>query len=282
MAQQDRQRYDKEKAAYKGPWKVPIVKHPNAPKKPMSAFLAFGNQRRKAVAEANPSMNGTQISYSLAKLWRNAPDDIKGEYRKKEAYERALYKQRRAIWEAQQQQADKTGYSTSETSESRQSPASVSCPESSQVASGHCQVNNDYLTRLNEEYNQSFQCDLSVLVGSSMTSQQPSFYTLPNEKELFHHSSLSLLGQTQPISTLPMLEVVPPTLLPPEPPLASLGNQQFVNIPPLLEPIITPPMVPSQQQPRQCVQDSSSYYTSTRQGNQCSHGRTTTTSTGTT
>ena len=42
MARVDRERFEREKALYKGPWKVPDVKDPNIPKKPVSAFLAFG------------------------------------------------------------------------------------------------------------------------------------------------------------------------------------------------------------------------------------------------
>ena len=62
MARIDKERYEREKALYKGPWKVPDVKYPDAPKKPMSAFLAFGNERRKAIAEANPLMSNAEIS----------------------------------------------------------------------------------------------------------------------------------------------------------------------------------------------------------------------------
>ena len=100
-AQLDRQRYDREKAAFKGPWKVPIVKDPNAPKKPMSAFLDYANERRRFIAEANPTMNGTEISCLLARLWRECPDDVRQRYRDREARERKIYKERRAQWERQ-------------------------------------------------------------------------------------------------------------------------------------------------------------------------------------
>ena len=66
MGRKDRERYDAEKAAYTGPWKVPAVSSTtlaaaavagDAPKKPMSAFLAFSNQRRKAIVTPKP-VNG--------------------------------------------------------------------------------------------------------------------------------------------------------------------------------------------------------------------------------
>lgn len=103
-AQLDRQRYDREKAAFKGPWKVPIVKDPNAPKKPMSAFLDYANERRRFIAEANPTMNGTEISCLLARLWRECPDDVRQRYRDREARERKIYKERRAQWERQKRE----------------------------------------------------------------------------------------------------------------------------------------------------------------------------------
>lgn len=97
-AKLDRERYEQEKAAYKGPWKIPNVKDPNAPKKPMSAFLAFGNERRRAIAAANPNMNGTEISCLLSKLWRECPEEIRKTYRDREVMERRVFKKRREEW----------------------------------------------------------------------------------------------------------------------------------------------------------------------------------------
>ena len=102
MARRDRERFEREKAAYTGPWKVPNVKDPNAPKKPMSAFLAFGNQRRKAVAAANPSLSCTEVSSFLSQLWKACPVGVKQAYRDDEARKREIYKQKRAEWKQRQ------------------------------------------------------------------------------------------------------------------------------------------------------------------------------------
>lgn len=99
MGRVDRERYEREKASYKGPWKIPDVKDPDAPKKPMSAFLAFSNERRKIVARANPNMSGTQISSLMSKLWRECPEHMKQSYRDQEAREREIFKQAFAVWE---------------------------------------------------------------------------------------------------------------------------------------------------------------------------------------
>ena len=106
MAKADRVRYDREKAAYKGPWKVANVKDPTAPKKPMSAFLAFGNERRRAIAEANPNMNGTEISCLLSKLWRECDEGVKHAYREREQREREAFRKRRAEWERQKKELE--------------------------------------------------------------------------------------------------------------------------------------------------------------------------------
>lgn len=99
MARLDRARYEREKAAYKGPWKVPDIKDPNKPKKPVSAFLAFANKRRKAIADANPSLTGTQISSLLSQLWKACPPAIQQSYRDEEAHKREIYKRKRYEWE---------------------------------------------------------------------------------------------------------------------------------------------------------------------------------------
>ena len=101
LGRKDRQRYDREKAAYKGPWKVPDMKDPKAPKRPMSAFLSFSNERRKAVVKENPNMSGTEISRALSEMWRECPTDIKQIYQEKESVARQKYKKDREIWENQ-------------------------------------------------------------------------------------------------------------------------------------------------------------------------------------
>ena len=103
-ARVDKERYEKEKAAYKGPWKVPDIKYPDAPKKPMSAFLSFGNARRKAIAEANPFMSNAEISSLLSKLWKECPPDVKQAYRDREVRQRETFKKYRAEWELMKQQ----------------------------------------------------------------------------------------------------------------------------------------------------------------------------------
>lgn len=101
----DRERYEREKRNYTGPWRIPYVKNPNAPKKPMSSFLAFSNERRRALAQANPNMNGTELSCFLAKLWKESPEHIKQRYKERELREREMFKKSRVEWQRRQELA---------------------------------------------------------------------------------------------------------------------------------------------------------------------------------
>jgi len=90
MARADKARYEEEKANYSGTWRVATTlhpKHPDAPKKPMSAFLAFSNGKRKQVKEANPGLNSAGLSRTLADMWKNAPKD---ERQKRQEYKEAM------------------------------------------------------------------------------------------------------------------------------------------------------------------------------------------------
>lgn len=101
LGHKDRQRYEQEKSQYKGPWKVPDIKDPKAPKRPMSAFLFFSNERRKDFVKAHPGMTGTEISRALSHMWHSCPVDIKNVYLEKEAKARERYREERATWENQ-------------------------------------------------------------------------------------------------------------------------------------------------------------------------------------
>jgi len=137
MAKVDRERYDREKAAYKGPWKVANVKDPTAPKKPMSAFLAFGNERRRAIADANPNLNGTEISCLLSKLWRECDKDVKQAYRQREHRERQAFRKRRAEWERQKkrQGGESSCDTSSEATDEAQDVGSCMDASSAQASS---------------------------------------------------------------------------------------------------------------------------------------------------
>ena len=101
-ARKDKARYEVEKAMYKGPWKIPANKRtpkdPTAPKRPMSAFLAFSNKRRAGLKREHPDATNSDLSKMLSKTWKEAPEELKKKYMDEEAQLRATYKVEMAKW----------------------------------------------------------------------------------------------------------------------------------------------------------------------------------------
>lgn len=101
VAAKDKQRYMVEKATYTGPWQVPwkrAKKDPSAPKRPMSAFLYFSQDKRRQIKEENPTIRNTEVSRILGELWRNASEEEKRPHVEKEKEEREKYKVAIADW----------------------------------------------------------------------------------------------------------------------------------------------------------------------------------------
>jgi len=100
-AKADKERYNLEKASYTGPWQVPwkrAKKDPSAPKRPMSAFLFFSQDKRRIIKGENPGMRNTEISRILGEMWKDASDEEKAPHIEREARERAKYKINIAKW----------------------------------------------------------------------------------------------------------------------------------------------------------------------------------------
>eukprot|EP00551_Chaetoceros_affinis_P020182 CAMPEP_0203717114 /NCGR_PEP_ID=MMETSP0092-20131115/1697_1 /ASSEMBLY_ACC=CAM_ASM_001090 /TAXON_ID=426623 /ORGANISM="Chaetoceros affinis, Strain CCMP159" /LENGTH=437 /DNA_ID=CAMNT_0050595877 /DNA_START=52 /DNA_END=1365 /DNA_ORIENTATION=- len=94
-AEQDKLRYLKEKNEYTGPWQVPYKrakKNPLAPKRPMSSFLFFSKERRKAIKDKHPNMKNTEISSILGEQWRNATEEERRPHIEMEQRERLKYR----------------------------------------------------------------------------------------------------------------------------------------------------------------------------------------------
>lgn len=104
----DKKRYEVEKAMYTGPWKIPASKRarkdPNAPKRPMSAFLAYSQKMRSVVKQDNQHLSNTEISKLLAVMWRGASAEVRSEYIEREAVQRATYKVNMNAWRTKQEE----------------------------------------------------------------------------------------------------------------------------------------------------------------------------------
>lgn len=101
-ARQDKARYEMERSLYKGPWKVPANKRtpkdPSAPKRPMSAFLAFSNKRRAGLKRETPDATNADLSKMLSKQWKELEPELKKKYMDEEADLRAKYKVAMSAW----------------------------------------------------------------------------------------------------------------------------------------------------------------------------------------
>mmetsp|Transcript_62849 Transcript_62849/g.153020 ORF Transcript_62849/g.153020 Transcript_62849/m.153020 type:complete len:1335 (+) Transcript_62849:632-4636(+) len=109
VALADKKRYEVERAAYKGPWKVPTIsaalagKDPTAPKRPMSAFLAFSNDNRKAVKSVHTEMSNADITRILGQMWKELSAEDRRVYQEKEVLMRNKYKVVLEDWKKEKQ-----------------------------------------------------------------------------------------------------------------------------------------------------------------------------------
>lgn len=76
-------------------------KDPNAPRRPMSAFLAFSQARRSEVKNKNPTLKNTDVSRLLGSIWRTAPLSEKTRFREAEKLEREKYNEKMRIFRLQ-------------------------------------------------------------------------------------------------------------------------------------------------------------------------------------
>lgn len=80
LAQQDRERYEQEKANYV-PYEGSVEaikkkkKEKTGPKKPATAYLLFCQENRPSVKENNPSFSAKEVMTELGKLWKQLPQD---------------------------------------------------------------------------------------------------------------------------------------------------------------------------------------------------------------
>lgn len=107
VSEKDRLRYNVEKASYSGPWKVPwkrAKKSPNAPKRPMSAFLLYSQKMRSHFKAQHPEMTNNDVSRLLGEKWRSMSEEEQTPYREWELKSRAKYKIEMEAWREEKEQ----------------------------------------------------------------------------------------------------------------------------------------------------------------------------------
>ncbi|CAD5215871.1 unnamed protein product [Bursaphelenchus xylophilus] len=95
LAQKDAERYQAEVQAYGGEdslrKKKRQKKDPNAPKKALSAFFFFSNEKRPQVQAEHPEWKVGQIAQELGKYWKNLTEEERQVYERKAADDKARY-----------------------------------------------------------------------------------------------------------------------------------------------------------------------------------------------
>jgi len=142
MAKKEKTRFTNEKKAYKGPipLKLRAKKNPLAPKRPMSAFLMYAQQKRRPLQRENPGMTNADISRLLGELWRNTSVVEKRPILEREEVERKIYKAKMEAFKNDEKfvksmktlaaAATMTGYAGKKVDQERQDDASFTREES--------------------------------------------------------------------------------------------------------------------------------------------------------
>ena len=73
------------------------------PKRPMSAYLFFTDDKRAGVTRKNKDAKMTDISKLLGEMWKNTDESGRAKYVKKAEDKKAEYVIEKAAWDAAQQ-----------------------------------------------------------------------------------------------------------------------------------------------------------------------------------
>ena len=84
-------------------------KDPNAPKKPLTAFMLYTNARRPDVTKKSPGVKITEISSLIGNEWNDLTEDEKNIWREKSKDEKLMYELKLYNYQKEQKMDDKTG-----------------------------------------------------------------------------------------------------------------------------------------------------------------------------
>lgn len=76
-------------------------KDPNAPKRPLSAYMLFSQDKRAEVKEEKPDVTFGEIGKILGAKWKEADEAERKPYEDKAAAEKARYEKEKAAYDAE-------------------------------------------------------------------------------------------------------------------------------------------------------------------------------------
>ncbi|SCZ94441.1 BZ3500_MvSof-1268-A1-R1_Chr12-2g03901 [Microbotryum saponariae] len=75
-------------------------KDPNAPKRPLSAYMYFSQENRNTVKDDNPDASFGDLGKLLGAKWKDMSDDQKKPYNKKADDDKTRYEREKASYDA--------------------------------------------------------------------------------------------------------------------------------------------------------------------------------------
>ena len=87
--------------------KAKSSKDPNAPKGAKNAYIIFCADNRNQVKTDNPEMNAKEIISELARLWKEADEDVKAEYQEKATEDKKRYQEEMSDYASDEDEAKK-------------------------------------------------------------------------------------------------------------------------------------------------------------------------------
>jgi mRNA-degrading endonuclease RelE of RelBE toxin-antitoxin system len=102
LAQKDAERYQAEVAAYGGEdvlrKRKRAKKDPNAPKRALSAFFFFSNEKRPEVQQSHPEWKVGQIAQELGRVWKSLNEEDREIYEKKAQEDKERYAEQMKVY----------------------------------------------------------------------------------------------------------------------------------------------------------------------------------------
>ncbi len=99
-------------------------KDPNAPKKNMTAYILFSNDKRPEVKEENPDLKFGDVAKELGRLWKDASSSTKKKYEKLAEKEKERYTSEMADYSPDEESEEKPKTKKKKDSEETEKPKS--------------------------------------------------------------------------------------------------------------------------------------------------------------
>ncbi|GAX14892.1 hypothetical protein FisN_29Lh108 [Fistulifera solaris] len=182
----DKERYDHEMQIYNHARKLSKtkVKDPNAPRRPMSAFLAFSNKRRASLKREHPTATNADLSKMLSKAWKEISPEMKQEYIQEEAELRAKYKTDAVVWRKKKAEEAKASAPKTVSEEKQDTANPLNLPPSN-------------VTAIDPNANVTIKPDQSALLASLANIQNQGGISYFSSAGNYSSSNTDLLGALQ-------------------------------------------------------------------------------------